>query len=92
MCKTPASSNLPVSAALVLSPSYLVSACSGCLQNAAANDPELSSHECSLIRDLILDLQDSRVNHRSTRKKTRGADPARRQLLPWPKMNPSKAM
>ena len=54
----PASSNPPVSAALVLPPSYLVSACSSWLQTEAANDSELSSHECSLIRDLILDLQD----------------------------------
>jgi hypothetical protein len=41
----PASSNPPVSAGLVLSPSYLVSACSSCLQTAAANDLGLSSHE-----------------------------------------------
>jgi hypothetical protein len=55
---SPASSNPPVSAALVLPPSYLVSACSSWLQTEAANDSELSSHECSLIRGLIFDLQD----------------------------------
>ena len=44
------------SAALVLPPSYLVSACSSWLQTEAANDSELSSHECSLIRGLIFDL------------------------------------
>ena len=56
--QNPASSNPPVSAALVLPPSYLVSACSSWLQTEAANDSELSSHECSLARGLIFDLQD----------------------------------
>ena len=37
---SPASSNPPVSAALVLPPSYLVSACSSWLQTEAANDSE----------------------------------------------------
>jgi hypothetical protein len=55
---SPASINPPVSAALVLPPSYLVSACSSWLQTEAASDSELSSHECSLIRGLIFDLQD----------------------------------
>ena len=56
--QNPASSNPPLSAALVLPPGYLVSACSSWLQTEAANDSELSSHECSLIRGLIFDLQD----------------------------------
>ena len=40
-----ANGNPPVSAGLVLPPSSLVSACSSCLQTAAANESELSSHE-----------------------------------------------
>lgn len=65
---SPASSNPPVSAALVLPPSYLVSACSSWLQTEAANDSELSSHECSLIRALSSISKTLRVNHRGTRK------------------------
>jgi hypothetical protein len=41
----PAISNPPVTAALLLPPSSLVSACLSCLPTVAAKDSELSSHE-----------------------------------------------
>jgi hypothetical protein len=50
----PASSNPPVNADFDLSPSYVVSACSSCVQTAAANDSELSSHAVLPIREPYL--------------------------------------